>query len=139
MTSPMTVAMTSHFSQTSMKRSTLPGSTTAHMRSWDSLIRISSGLSEESRSGTVSSSTRMPPEPAEASSLVAQDRPAPPRSWMPRTSFSANSSRVHSMSSFSWKGSPTWTAGRFAGPVASKVSEASTETPPMPSPPVRAP
>ena len=43
------------------------------------------------------------------------------------------------MSTFSANGSPTWTAGRLAGPSASKVSEASTETPPMPSPPVRAP
>ena len=85
------------------------------MRSCDSLMRISSGESVESRSGTVSSSTRMPPEPAEASSLVAQDSPAPPRSWMPTTSFSLKISRVHSMRSFSWKGSPTWTAGRFDG------------------------
>ncbi len=135
----MTVAMTSHFSQISMKRSTCCGSTIAHMRSCDSLMRISSGEREESRSGTVSSSTRIPPEPAEASSLVAQESPAPPRSWMPATSFSLKISRVHSMRSFSWNGSPTWTAGRLAGLVSSKVSEASTETPPMPSPPVRAP
>ncbi len=135
----MTVAMTSHFSQISMKRSTCCGSTIAHIRSCDSLMRISSGESVASRSGTVSSSTRMPPEPAEASSEVAQDRPAPPRSWMPATSFSLKISRVHSMRSFSWKGSPTWTAGRLVGLVSSKVSEARTETPPMPSPPVRAP
>ena len=56
----------------------------------------------------------MPPEPLDANSLVAQESPAAPRSWMPTTSFSAKASRVHSMSSFSWKGSPTWTAGRFA-------------------------
>ena len=43
------------------------------------------------------------------------------------------------MRTFSANGSPTCTAGRLAGPSASKVSEASTETPPMPSPPVRAP
>ena len=43
------------------------------------------------------------------------------------------------MSTFSMNGSPTWTLGRLAGPSASKVSEASTDTPPMPSPPVRAP
>lgn len=135
----MTVAMTSHFSQISMKRSTYCGSTIAHMRSCDSLMRISSGESVASRSGTVSSSTRMPPEPAEASSDVAQESPAPPRSWMPATSFSLKISRVHSMRSFSWKGSPTWTAGRLVGLVSSKVSDARTETPPMPSPPVRAP
>ena len=43
------------------------------------------------------------------------------------------------MRTFSANGSPTWTAGRLAGPPSSKVSLASTETPPMPSPPVLAP
>ena len=43
------------------------------------------------------------------------------------------------MSSFSMNGSPTWTLGRFAGVLSSKVSEASTLTPPMPSAPVDAP
>ena len=43
------------------------------------------------------------------------------------------------MSTFSANGSPTWTAGRLDGLVSSKDSEASTEAPPMPSPPVRAP
>ena len=138
-TSPTTVASTSHFSQISRNRSTWPGSTTAIIRSWDSDIKISSGASDESRSGTRSSHTCIPPSPAEASSEVAQDSPAPPRSWMPSTSCSAKISRVHSISSFSWNGSPTCTLGRLAGPVDSKVSEASTETPPMPSPPVRAP
>lgn len=135
----MTVAMTSHLSQISRNRSTFSGSTTAHMRSCDSLMRISSGESVESRSGTSSRVTRMPPEPLEASSDVAQDRPAAPRSWMPTTSFSWKASRVHSMRSFSWKGSPTWTAGRFDGLASSKVSEARIDAPPMPSPPVRAP
>ncbi len=135
----MTVAMTSHFSQISRKRSTFAGSTTAHIRSCDSLMRISSGESVESRSGTSSRVTVMPPEPLDANSLVAQESPAAPRSWMPTTSFSAKASRVHSMSSFSWKGSPTWTAGRFDGLASSKVSDARIDAPPMPSPPVRAP
>ena len=43
------------------------------------------------------------------------------------------------MSTFSANGSPTCTAGRLVGPPAAKVSEASTDTPPMPSPPVLAP
>ena len=81
----------------------------------------------------------MPPVPALASSLVAQESPAPPRSWMPVTRSCAKISRQASMSSFSVNGSPTCTLGRFAGPVSSKVSDASTLTPPMPSPPVRAP
>ena len=117
LTSPTTVASTSHFSQISRNRATFAGSTTAIIRSCDSLIRISSGASEESRSGTRSSQTCMPPSPALASSEVAQDRPAPPRSWMPTTRSSAKISRVHSISSFSMNGSPTWTAGRLVGPV----------------------
>ena len=47
-----------------MKASTSAGSTTAIIRSCDSLMRISSGASVESRSGTRSSSTCMPPSPA---------------------------------------------------------------------------
>ena len=83
MTSATTVASTSHFSQILRNASTLCGSTTAIIRSCDSLIRISSGASDESRSGTRSSQTCMPPSPALASSEVAHERPAPPRSWMP--------------------------------------------------------
>ena len=139
MTSPTTTASTSHLAQMAMNDSRWRGSTTAIMRSCDSLMRISSGESVESRSGTVSSSTCMPPSPALASSLVAQDSPAPPRSWMPATTPAPNSSSVHSISSFSMNGSPTWTLGRLVGPVDEKVSDARTLTPPMPSPPVRAP
>ena len=135
----MTVASTSHFAQISRNASSLAGSTTAHMRSCDSLMRISSGASDESRSGTRSSQTVMPPSPSDASSEVAQDSPAPPRSWMPTTRSAANTSRQHSMSTFSMNGSPTCTAGRLVGCASSNVSEASTETPPMPSPPVAAP
>ena len=58
---------------------------------------------------------------------------------MPATRPAAKISSVHSISSFSMNGSPTCTLGRLAGPSASKVSDARTETPPMPSPPVRAP
>ena len=117
MTSPTTTASTSHFAQIARKPATSPGSTTAIIRSCDSLIRISSGASVESRSGTRSSSTCMPPSPALASSEVAQDSPAPPRSWMPATRPAAKISSVHSMSSFSMNGSPTCTLGRLAGPL----------------------
>ena len=81
----------------------------------------------------------MPPSPAAASSEVAQEMPAAPKSWMPVTTPAANSSRVHSMSSFSMNGSPTCTAGRLDGLSSSKVSDARIEAPPMPSPPVAAP
>ena len=101
--------------------------------------RISSAVSVGSRSSTSSSETCMPPSPLLASSDVAHEMPAAPRSWMPSTRSPANSSRQHSMSTFSANGSPTCTAGRLVGPPSLKVSEARMEAPPMPSPPVRAP
>ncbi len=107
MTSPITVASTSHFRHTARKASTFSGATTAHMRSCDSLHSTSAGVISRVRSGTVSSSIDIPPSPAEANSDVAQDNPAPPRSWMPITSPPAYSSRQHSMRTFSMNGSPT--------------------------------
>ena len=139
-TSPMTAARTSHLAQTARNSSTRPGSTTAIIRSWDSLIRISGGPSEGSRSGTASSWMRMPPVPAAASSVVAQATPAAPRSWMPTTRPPANSSRQHSTSSFSRNGSPTWTLGRLAAAAEPpNAALASTEAPPTPSGPVADP
>ncbi len=82
----------------------------------------------------------MPPSPALASSEVAHDSPAPPRSWMPATSPAAKISSVHSISSFSMNGSPTCTLGPLRrARASSNVSEARIVTPPMPSPPVLAP
>ena len=136
----MTVARVSQRRQTARKASTSSGRTTAHMRSCDSLDRISAGVMPEARSGTASSSTCMPPSPALASSEVAHDRPAPPRAWMPTTRPAAKSSRQHSIRTFSVNGSPTCTAGSFFRPVSLlNVSLASTDTPPIPSSPVRAP
>src|ERR1700760_1696268 len=136
-TAPMTVAWTPHLAQTPRNRSTLAGVTTAIIRSWDSLIRISGGPRVASRRGTWSSRTRMPPVPAAASSVVAQATPAAPRSWMPVMRSSRYSSRQHSMSSFSRNGSPTWTLGRLAAAPSPNVALASTDAPPMPSGPVR--
>ena len=138
-TSPITVTVTSHFLQISKNRLILLGSTIAHIRSWDSDIKISSGERDGSRNGTLSNCTFIPPEPPDASSLVAQDKPAPPRSWIPTTRSSAKISSEHSIKTFSTKGSPTCTLGRLVDPPAPNVSDASTETPPIPSPPVFAP
>ena len=138
-TSPIQECSTSHLSITASKAATFSGVTTAIMRSWDSDMRISPGVRVGSRRSTWVRSTCMPPSPLEASSEVAHEMPAAPRSWMPSTREPLNSSRQHSMSTFSANGSPTWTAGRLDGLASSKDSEASTEAPPMPSPPVRAP
>ena len=135
----MTEASTSHLSMIVKKRSRSAGATIAIMRSWDSLMRISPAVRVGSRSSTFSRSTCMPESPLEASSEVAHEIPAAPRSWMPWTTPAPKSSRQHSMRTFSMKGSPTWTLGRLAGMPSSKVSEARMDAPPMPSPPVRAP
>ena len=58
---------------------------------------------------------------------------------MPTTTLARYRSRQHSISTFSAKGSPTCTAGSLRSAPSSKVSEASTDTPPMPSKPVREP
>ena len=138
-TSPITVAVTSHFLQICIKRFNFAGSTIAHIRSWDSLINISSGERDGSRRGTVSRRISIPPLPAEASSDVAHESPAPPRSWIPTTKSSLKISKEHSIKTFSANGSPTWTAGLFVGFDSLNVSDARTETPPIPSPPVLAP
>ena len=139
MTSPSTEVSTSHLFTTSRNASSFSGATIAIMRSCDSDMRISSAVSVGSRSSTLSSETFMPLLPLAASSLVAQEMPAAPRSWIASTSSPRYSSRQHSMSTFSANGSPTCTAGRLVGPVESKESEARMLAPPMPSPPVRAP
>ena len=109
--------------------------TISSIRSCDSLARISVGDIDASRSGTRSSQTRMPVPAAAAVSVSAQVRPAPPRSWMPATRPASYSSRQLSISSFSMNGSPTCTDGRRCSASSSKVADASTETPPMPSRP----
>ena len=68
MTSPSTLVSTSHFFTTSRKPSSFSGRTIAIMRSWLSLMRISSGVSVGSRSSTSSSTIAMPPSPFDASS-----------------------------------------------------------------------
>ena len=137
----MTTAETSHLAQMAeeaTRRGAVrrPPSSVPATRSSRSLRATGWGRAAAPGRGRRASRRR----PALANSEVAHDSPAPPRSWMPATSPAANSSRVHSISSFSMNGSPTWTLGRFGRSRSrSKVSLASTLTPPMPSPPVAAP
>ena len=140
----MTVARTSHLAQMSATAGHDSGVTMASMRSWLSLVITSHGSMPSSRRGTADTSTSMPTPPRAAVSLVAQARPAPPRSWIPTTSLVSSNSRQASISRFSSKGSPTWTLGRLvssAAPFCSplKPAEARTLTPPMPSRPVLEP
>ena len=68
------------------------------------------------------SSTPTPPLPA--ISTEDEVRPAAPMSWMAATAPEAMSSKVASISSFSAKGSPTWTVGRFSSEASSNSADA---------------
>ena len=88
-----------------------------------------------SRAGTRERS-RVSPHPARAAISNAEEvSPAAPMSWIPTTRPLPISSRQHSISSFSVKGSPTCTVGRFSLALSSKTSEAMV-APWMPSRPV---
>ena len=113
-TSPMTVAGTSHLAQTS-RNAADPGRLDDRHHALLRLAHQDLGRSQR----RVAQRHRvqvdgMPPVPAAASSVVAHATPAAPRSWMPATRPAAKSSRQHSISSFSVNGSPTWTLGRLA-------------------------
>ena len=81
----------------------------------------------------------IPTPPAEAISPAEEVRPAAPRSCSETSSPFSSSSRQHSSTFDSSKGSPTWTVGRFASSPSPSSAEASTEAPPIPSRPVVAP
>ena len=146
-TLPTTAARTSHLRHTSATAAQDSGVTMASMRSWLSLVITSHASMPSSRRGTAETSTSIPTPPRPAVSLVAQAKPAPPRSWIPTTSLRSRSSRHASINRFSSKGSPTWTLGRLVSSAApppppsspAKPAEARTETPPIPSRPVEFP
>ena len=91
-----------------------------------------------SRWGTASMFSSMPTPPLPAISTEEEVRPAAPMSWMAATAPEAISSRVASISSFSAKGSPTWTVGRFDSDSSSNSAE-DMVAPWMPSRPVLEP
>ena len=139
MTSPIGAGPTCHFSQIAITRSTLPGSTTASIRSWDSDTMISNGSMSASRSGTRDTSMSIPVPPPDAISAAEEVSPAAPRSWRETSSPSPSSSRQHSTSFDSSNGSPICTLGRFASSPSPSSADAKTDAPPIPSRPVDAP
>ena len=66
----------------------------------------------------------MPCPPREPISEVEQVSPAAPMSWMPTSAPVFITSRQASIRSFSMKGSPTWTAGRFSAEDSSNSADA---------------
>ena len=105
-TSPIGVALTSHFSHTATTSSTRAGSTTHSIRSWDSEIMISNASMSASRSGTLRTSRSIPTSPLEAISADDDVRPAAPRSCSATSRSRSSSSKEHSSSFFSSNGSP---------------------------------
>ena len=80
----------------------------------------------------------MPRPPLPAISTEEEVRPAAPMSWMAATAPRPISSSVASISSFSAKGSPTCTVGRFSSEASSNSADAMV-APWMPSRPVLEP
>ena len=139
MTTPISADPVCHFSQTAITSATFVGSTTASIRSCDSETMISNGSISASRSGTRPTSRSIPTPPAAAISPAEEVRPAAPRSWRETSRSRSSSSRQHSSSFDSSKGSPIWTVGRFASSPSPSSADARTEAPPIPSRPVEAP
>ena len=100
---------------------------------------ISNGSMSSSRSGTFDTSMSSPTCPPEAISEDDDDSPAAPRSCSEVSVPRSSSSRHASITRFSSNGSPICTVGRLESSSVSSSAEASTDAPPMPSRPVRAP
>ena len=100
---------------------------------------ISNGSMPASRSGTRLTSRSSPTSPFAAISADEEVSPAAPRSCSATSSPASSSSSEHSSSFASSNGSPIWTVGRFAPSASPSSAEASTDAPPIPSRPVRAP
>ncbi len=139
MTSPIAVAVVSHFEHTAKTSSTRSGSTTHSIRSCDSETMISNGSIPGSRSGTRSTWTSSPRPPFEAISEADEVRPAAPRSCKDTSSPRSSSSSEHSISFFSANGSPICTVGRLSASAPPSSALAKTDAPPIPSRPVSAP
>ena len=91
-----------------------------------------------SRSGTRRTCRSIPTSPLDAISADDEVRPAAPRSCSATSSPRSSSSSEHSSSFFSSNGSPICTDGRLSSDSSSSAL-ASTDAPPIPSRPVRAP
>ena len=99
---------------------------------------ISKASMSASRSGTRRTCRSIPSSPLDAISAEDDVRPAAPRSCSATSSPRSSSSSEHSSSFFSSNGSPICTDGRLSSDSSSSA-EASTDAPPIPSRPVRAP
>ena len=138
-TSPMTVARTSHCSQMASTSSRSSGLDDGEHPLLGLARHHLERLHPRLAAGHLGH-VDVHAEPAFAAvSLVAHVRPAPPRSWMPTARPASSSLRHASISRFSSNGSPTWTLGRLAASASSspKPADARTDTPPMPSRPGR--
>ncbi len=136
----MSVARTSQRSQTASTSSTRAGSTTQSIRSCDSETMISNGSMSASRSGTRATSMSSPTSPLEAISDELEDRPGRAEVLQRGEQLAVEQleaafqhaallERVADLDGRSLRG--------VRRPTSSAL--ASTEAPPMPSRPVRAP
>ena len=108
------------------------------MRSWLSLSNNSQGFISFWRVGTLSKSILIPASPFALISDVEQIIPAAPISCIPTTAPVCITSRQASNNFFSWKGSPTCTAGKSSA-LSAVISADAKLAPPIPSLPVALP
>src|SRR5436190_1691825 len=137
-TRPIGVAVSSHLAAVAWTSFTRSALATTSMRSCDSDSRISYGVIPGSRVGTRDRSISTPTPPFAAISADEDVSPAAPMSWIATMWLEAISSRLASSSSFSVKGSPTWTCGRRRSLACVSSSDAN-DAPWIPSRPVREP
>ena len=135
MTTPISSQDRSHLSKIAFTISSLPLCTTTSILSCDSDNKISQSFIPACLVGTLSSHKSMPCSPAADISLDEQVIPAAPISCIPTTASVIPSSKVASNNNFSWKGSPTCTAGR-SFTESSDISFDANEAPWIPSLPV---
>ena len=137
-TSPITEQGKSHFSKIFITSSSLPFSAINNILSWLSLNSNSQAFIFFCLVGTLSRSIRIPDSPFALISDVEQIIPAAPISCIPTTAPVCITSKQASNNFFSWKGSPTCTAGKSSA-LSAVISAEANEAPPIPSLPVALP
>ena len=123
-------------SKTACAWASWPRSTTTSIRSWLSESITSYGVIPVSRRETRATSISIPLPPLLAHSTVEEVNPAAPRSCIATSQGASSTSRQASISSFSRKGSPTWTTPRWEAWGSSTLAKVA---PCRPSRPVSAP
>ena len=116
----------------------LAGFAISSILSCDSDVMISAGVMSGSRSVILPNSTSTPVPPFHATSERADERPPPPRSFIPLIVWPSTASVIASRMSFLVNGAGTWTDERSESASPERFFDAKV-APPIPSRPVLPP